>query len=205
MSWEAGAAIAGSLIGAFGANKANKNNRAISREQMAFQERMSNTSYQRGKKDMEAAGFNPMLAFKQGGASTPSGAGIAAQNELSGVTDGVNSAVAARRSTAELKAIDAQIENTNSDTDLKRTSQTESLNRSELIRAQTQNAFTENEHRKITINTAKAAEAAAKTEEQFWNTDLGKLLKKIDLSGRSINPFASSAKTSQEIYSKSGK
>lgn len=38
-----------------------------------FQENMSNTSWQRGVKDMEAAGINPMFAISQGGASTPSG------------------------------------------------------------------------------------------------------------------------------------
>lgn len=80
MTWAAAAmAVGGALLNRQATKSANKQTRLSTAKQMAFQERMSNTSYVRGMKDMQKAGLNPILAGKMGGASTPTGASYVAQ------------------------------------------------------------------------------------------------------------------------------
>lgn len=56
-------------------NAAMQYNSAEALANRTWQENMSNTSYQRAVEDMRKAGLNPILAYAQGGASTPGGSG----------------------------------------------------------------------------------------------------------------------------------
>jgi hypothetical protein len=76
------AALGGAALSFIGGERRNKAQEELSSAQMAFQERMSNTAYQRQVADLKSAGINPMLSSKLGGASTPMGSQAILQDTI---------------------------------------------------------------------------------------------------------------------------
>lgn len=121
----AGASIIGGLIGAKGQRDANAANAQIARENRNWQERMSNTAYQRAAVDLNKAGLNRILAL--GNPATTPGGNVATMGNVGaaaveGASNAANTALAVRQQ----KILKATEQNINADT-MKKKSET-SLN-----------------------------------------------------------------------------
>ena len=122
---EAVLGAAGAAAGFLGQRSANRTNIKLAREQMAFQERMSNTAYQRAAEDLEKAGLNRILALGKP-ASSPSGQTAQVQNKAAAAA---TTAAQLANLSANTKVARAQARNLDQDTSLK-------LNQAKLTQSQ---------------------------------------------------------------------
>jgi hypothetical protein len=177
------AALAAAGLGFVGQQMTNSANADAAGVTMDFQERMSNTAYQRQVKDLEAAGLNPMLAYvKGGGASTPAGATPTYQNAASaGVSAGLGAAQAFNTSAQTSKVpyeISQMVANTMK-------TETDTI----LSNQQIENLKTENDKAKAVIDNLKM-EYQNLFKQNLNLTDIGNQIRKnIDLMSAQITNF----------------
>lgn len=212
----AGASIAGQYF-------ANKQARGAVNRQIAFQREAYQHRYQWQMDDMRRAGLNPILSYSQGPPAAPAGASYTPQNIMRDVPQYVSSAVQAYRASNEAQRMKAETKNIQEDTKYKgeqiKTEQTKQrqiwsdtqlknaqgvLTSTQVQQSRSASALAEsqtviNKFRALIAEektkVAKAGGKAAEHEEEIWKTAYGRFLKWLDVTGRSLNPFASSAKS----------
>lgn len=183
LSGAAGALVSGGLDIAGGALQTSANKEAQIRQHQ-FQEKMYRNRYQYTMEDMQSAGLNPILAYRQGGGNAPSGGSMAgAPNIMQG----------AAASARGLTRLSADVKMARMGTRLRRSQIAETW--AKEASAATAAGLNKQLERKAKADTAnvqtqtalgRTALPAAKAQEALDKTDLGEKLRQLNRVIRSV-------------------
>lgn len=208
-------ALATGAMGLVGGMMQNSSAQQASREQMEFQERSNErqmefqkqsaqSGYQWATEDMRKAGINPILAYKQGGSGTLSGASSAGSSytpqnvgtaAVNAATSGAATAMQAARQEAELTNIAADTllkssqDKTQTALQVQAMAQAGQANaNSALLTQETINAFNTEEILRQTIAVNNPKRIIADHDTKFWSSPAAAPLLATRRLMESLNP-----------------